>query len=154
MPQVTFTREPYGPGHVIACWDKGYQAPIFLVTNLDLAEEACFWYKKRFRIETFFSDQKSRGFHLHKSHLDTPERLATLMIAACLAYICMIFLGTFATQTGWDKVIHRTDRGDLSLFQLGLSLLAHFLNEGIPIPVAFQMDIHLLGVPHPLPADF
>lgn len=154
MPEVTFTREQYGPVHVIAWWEQGYKDPIFLVTNMELAEEACFWYKKRFRIETFFSDQKSRGFHLHKSHLDNPARLATLMIAACLAYIWMVFLGTFATQTGWNKVIHRTDRCDLSLFQLGLSLLEHFLNEGIPIPVAFQMDIHLNGVPHPLPADF
>jgi hypothetical protein len=154
MPDVAFTREQYGPVHVIAWWDKDYKDPIFLVTNMELAQEACFWYKKRFRIETFFSDQKSRGFHLHKSHLDTPARLATLMMAACLAYIWMIFLGTFATQTPWHKVIHRTDRCDLSLFQLGLSLLEHFLNEGIPIPVAFQMDIHILCVPHPLPADF
>ncbi len=154
MPEVTFTREQYGPVHVIAWWEQGYKDPIFLVTNMELAQEACFWYKKRFRIETFFSDQKSRGFHLHKSHLDNPERLATLMIAACLAYIWMVFLGTFATQTGWNKVIHRTDRCDLSLFQLGLSLLDYFLNEGIPLPVAFQMDIHLNGVPLPLPADF
>ena len=27
-------------------------------------EEARYWYAKRLRIETFFSDQKSRGFHL------------------------------------------------------------------------------------------
>ncbi len=154
IPDVYFTHELYGPVHVIAWWNKEYKDPIFLVTNMDLAEEACYWYKKRFRIETFFSDQKSRGFHLHKSHLDKPQRLATLMIAACLAYIWMVFLGTFAKQTGWHKVIHRTDRCDLSLFQLGLSLLEYFLNEGIPIPVAFQMDIHLRGVPHPLPDDF
>jgi hypothetical protein len=43
-------------------------------------------YGQRYDLETFFSDQKSRGFHLHKSHLDDPARLARLMIAACLAY--------------------------------------------------------------------
>ena len=143
IPTVDFTREQYGPVQVIAWWAKGNKKPLFLVTNMELAEEACFWYKKRFRIETFFSDQKSRGFHLHKSHLDQPERLATLMIAACLAYIWMVYLGNFAKCTGWDKVVHRTDRCDLSLFQLGLSLLEYFLNEGIPIPVAFQIDTHL-----------
>ncbi len=154
IPDVAFTRAQYGPVHVIAWWDKEYKDPIFLVTNMELAEEACFWYRKRFRIETFFSDQKSRGFHLHKSHIDKPERLAILMIAACLAYIWMVYLGTFAKHTGWHKVIHRTDRCDLSLFQLGLALLEYFLNEGIPIPVAFQMDPHLEGVPYPLPDDF
>jgi hypothetical protein len=40
---------------------------------------------------------------------------------------------------GWVAVIHRTDRCDLSLFQLGLRLLEHFLNQGIPIPVAFTV---------------
>ena len=154
IPAVAFTREQYGPVHVVAWWAKAYKKPIFLVTNMELAEEACFWYKKRFRIETFFSDQKSRGFHLHKSHLDQPERLATLMIAACLAYIWMVYLGAYARHTGWDKIIHRTDRCDLSLFQLGLSLLEHFLNEAIPIPVAFQMVAHIEGGPHPLPDDF
>jgi hypothetical protein len=33
---------------------------------MDAAEEACRYYQKRFRIETFFSDQQSRGFHIHK----------------------------------------------------------------------------------------
>jgi hypothetical protein len=151
IPDVTFSREQYGPVQVVAWWTKEYKKPIFLVTNLELAEEACFWYKKRFRIETFFSDQKSRGFHLHKSHLDKPERLATLMIAACLAYIWIVFLGAFAKHSAWDKIIHRTDRCDLSLFQLGLALLEHFLNECIPIPVAFQFSLPLPGVPYPLP---
>ena len=47
------------------------------------ADEACRLYAKRFRIETFFSDQKSRGFHLHQSHLADPTRLARLLMAAC-----------------------------------------------------------------------
>lgn len=139
LPQVTFTRQGYGPVHAIAWWAKGYKDPLYLITNLELAREACYWYAKRFKIETFFSDQKSRGFHLHKSHLSDPQRLSRLMMAACLAYIWIIYLGALAIRDGWHKIIHRTDRCDLSLFQLGLHLLEHFLNEGLPIPVAFQM---------------
>lgn len=139
LPGVSFTRQAYGPVHAIAWWKKGYQDPLYLITNLELAEEACYWYAKRFRIETFFSDQKSRGFHLHKSHLSDPARLARLMMAACLAYIWIVFLGALAMRDGWHRIIHRTDRCDLSLFQLGLRLLEHLLNEGMPIPVAFQM---------------
>src|SRR3990170_454538 len=74
LPEVLFTRQQYGPIHAIAWWRKGYKEPIYLVTNLELIEEACHWYAKRFRIETFFSDQKSRGFNLHKSHLFVPSR--------------------------------------------------------------------------------
>lgn len=153
LPEVNFTRQKYGPVQVIVWWAKGEAHPLYLVTNLELAAEACWWYKKRFRIETFFSDQKSRGFHLHQSHLAEPDRLATLMIAACLAYLWLVFLGRYAQKTGWGKVIHRTDRCDLSLFQLGLDLLEHFLNEGLSIPVAFQMSWRLEGVPYFRPEE-
>lgn len=139
LPNVTFTLQDYGPVLVIAWWKIGCEEPIYLVTNMEPVEEACYWYAKRFRIETFFSDQKSRGFNLHKSHISDPARLARLMIAACLAYIWIIYLGVIAKRDDWVKIIHRTDRCDLSLFQLGLNLLQHFLNEHFPIPVEFQM---------------
>jgi hypothetical protein len=138
IPNVQFTRQAYGPVTAIAWWQKGYQEPIFLVTNLELVHEACYWYKKRFSIETFFSDQKSRGFFLHKSHLNDPERLSKLMLAACLAYLWMVYLGVSAHRADQIKLIHRTDRCDWSLFRLGLSLLEFLLNEGKPIPVAFN----------------
>jgi hypothetical protein len=139
IPQVWYTKEGYGPVMVIARWERGFAHPLYLVTNFELPDEALYWYKKRFLIETFFSDQKSRGFRLHKSHISDPERLARFMMAACLAYIWIIYLGVLAKREGWVAIIHRSDRCDLSLFQLGLSLLAHFLDEGMTIPVAFQM---------------
>jgi hypothetical protein len=139
LPGVTFTRQEYGPVLAIAWWDEDYKEPIYLVTNMELADEACYWYAKRFRIETFFSDQKSRGFNLHKSHLAAPDRLARLLIATCLAYVWIIYLGVIAKRDEWVKIIHRPDRCDLSLFQLGLLLLDHFLNKHLSIPVAFHM---------------
>jgi hypothetical protein len=134
-----FTHQDYGPVTVIAWWAKEATKPIYLVSNLELADEACHWYRKRFHIETFFSDQKSRGFQIHKSHLSSPERLVRLLMAACLAYLWIVYLGTLAHVEGWVAIIHRTERCDLSLFQLGLRLLEHFLNEGMPIPVAFTV---------------
>ena len=94
------------------------------------ADEACRLYAKRFRIETFFADQKSRGFHLHQSHLADPMRLARLLMGACLAYIWIVYLGTIGEQDSWQSLLHRGDRCDLSLFQLGLRLLHYVLNEG------------------------
>lgn len=146
LHDVVFTGERYGPVQVIIQWQKGYQEPLYLVTNMELTEEACYWYAKRFRIETFFSDQKSRGVNLHKSHIADPARLARLMIAACLAYIWIVYLGVVAHHDNWVGIIHRPDRCDWSLFRLGLALLEHFLNEDIPIPVAFQMPEPLKSV--------
>src|SRR4029453_1842870 len=81
------------------------------------AEEACRLYAKRFRIETFFSDQKSRGFHIHKSHISDVQRLSRLLIAACLAYIWVVYLGSVCEKDQWRPIIHRRKRCDLSLFQ-------------------------------------
>jgi len=108
---------------------------------MDAAEEAGRYDQKRFRIETFFSDQKSRGFHMHKSHISDPQRLSRLLIAACLAYIWVIYLGSLGEQEEWRSIIHRHDRCDLSLFQLGLRILEHFLNEDLAIPVVFHITI-------------
>jgi hypothetical protein len=141
LKEVKLTRDAYGPVMVLSCWAKGYHEPLYLVSNLATAEEACRYYQKRFRIETFFSDQKSRGFHIHKSHIADPQRLSRLLIAACLAYIWIVYLGALCEKEGWRELIHRRKRCDLSLFQLGLRILEHFLNEELPIPVQFHGTI-------------
>jgi hypothetical protein len=141
FPEGRFTGDAYGPIRLICCWAKGYQEPLYLVTNMASAEEACRMYGKRLRIDPFFSDQKSRGFHLHKSHLSDPTRLSRLLIAACLAYIWIVYLGSVCVKDGWVSMIHRRDRCDFSLFQLGLRLLDHLFNEGLSIPVAFHIAI-------------
>ena len=135
-----FTRASYGPVQVVGWWAEGEKEPIYLVTNLTDIPQALAYYRKRFAIETFFSDQKSRGFQLHKSHLSDPTRLARLLMAACLAYLWIIYLGALAVDHGWVPYLHRADRCDLSLFQLGLRMLAHLLNEELPIPVAFYKE--------------
>lgn len=138
ISDVELTRNCYGPVTVLIWWDKAYDQPIYLVTNMACLEEACAYYRRRFRIETFFSDQKSRGFNLHKSHQADTQRLTRLLIPACLAYIWMIFLGETAEEDKEVmKQIHRTDRCDLSLFQIGLRYLDYLLNQGLHIPVNF-----------------
>ena len=135
------TEEAYGPILLLCCWAKGYKDPLYLITNMASADEPCRLYAKRFRIETFFSDQKSRGFHLHKSHISKPQRLSRLLMAACLASIWIVYLGSVCEKDGWVRILHRGARCDVSLFQLGLRLLEHFLNEDLSIPVAFHIVI-------------
>ncbi len=137
IADTVFTKAEYGPVLALGWWQKGYDEPIYLVTNLELAGEALYYYRKRFRIETFFSDSKSRGFRLERSHLAEPARLGRLLMVAALAYLWLVYLGTIAELEGWTSIIHRTERCDLSLFSLGLALLDHFTNHSLPIPVAF-----------------
>src|SRR5499426_4565148 len=141
LKEAYVTREAYGPIMVLCCWAKGYHEPLYMVSNLATAEEACRLYQKRFRIETFFADQKSRGFHIHKSHMSDVQRLSRLLIATCLAYIWLVYLGSIGAKDRWRHLIHRRKRCDLSLFQLGFRLLEYFLNEEMPIPVQFHVTI-------------
>jgi len=141
---VLVTQEAFGPVNLVTVWDKKCDEPIYLVTSFELADEAYHWYQRRMCIETFFSDQKSRGFGLHKSHISDPVRLSRILIAASLAYLWMIYLGVQAHLTKMTRIIHRTDRCDLSLFQLGLSLLNHLLNESLEIDIGFRLPIDFL----------
>ena len=94
-------------------------------------------YRLRFRIEALFADHKSRGLHMHKSHLSDPARLARLLIATSLAYLWVIAVGVFARANGWLERFHRTDRCDLSLFQIGLRAISYARRERLRVPVQF-----------------
>ena len=139
IADVAFTKAGYGPVTVVGVWESGYAEPLYLVTNMLLGEEALACYRRRYGIETFFSDQKSRGFHLSDSHLSDPARLCRLLIASCLAYIWMVCLGVHVQKKGHLPTIHRRKRCDLSLFQIGLVWLEHCLNEGLPLLVIFRL---------------
>lgn len=148
VPNTYVTAQSYGPLQVLAVWEVGYDAPIYLLTNLTEPEAAFDCYRKRSRVETFFSDQKSRGFHIHKSHLTDPTRLTRLLIAACLAYLWIVYLGVQAVTDKMLAVLHRLHRCDLSLFQLGLCYLSHCLNEDRALPVAFVLSLDGLTLIH------
>lgn len=139
VPGVSITGQGYGPVHLVVWHEARYEAPIYLVTSLALAEEAIYYYRFRFRIETLFSDQKSRGFHVQRSHLCDPARLSRLLMATALGYVWMIYLGAHALKEGWYRQFHRVDRCDLGLFQLGLRTLDYLLNQGVALLVAFNL---------------
>lgn len=137
LPDVGFTAAQYGPVLVSIIWDSRWDEPLILVSNLDLLEEAYHFYQRRFRIETFFSDQKSRGFYLSHSHISDTSHLERLLIGLCLAYLWIVCLGAWVVQTGRVPLIHRADRCDWSLFHLGLNWIEYCLNEGLPLRTRF-----------------
>jgi hypothetical protein len=62
IEEVAFTRQHYGSVLPVVWWRKDHQEPLYLISNMDLKEEVCRYYQKRFKIETFFSDQKAEVF--------------------------------------------------------------------------------------------
>ncbi len=137
---VGFTQTATVSLNLVGWWGSRYEEPIFLITNLSNAYQTCRYYRRRYRIETFFSDQKSRGFHIHKSHLSNPIRLSRLLIAACLAYIWMICQGLWVLATKNTGLIDRTDRVDKSIFRLGLDWLKYALKRNLDFEPIFQFQ--------------
>lgn len=137
LPDVAFTAQNYGPVLVSIIWEPRWDEPLILVSNLDFLREAYHFYKCRFRIETFFSDQKSRGFYLGHSHISNTAHLERLLMGLCLAYLWIVCMGAWVAQTGRVALIHRTDRCDWSLFHLGLDWIEHCLNKGLPLRTRF-----------------
>lgn len=131
---AAITAARYGPVAALAVWEASYDEPIYLVTTHTDLEYAEALYRRRATIETYFSDQKSRGFRINRSHLRDPGRLARLLIATTLAYLWVVYLGVIGRRDALRKRIHRLDRCDLSLFSLGLRLLAYCLRHRHPLP--------------------
>ena len=140
-PQVGFTQAGTVIVNVVGWWGSRHEAPLYLVSNLPDKFETCRYYRQRYRIETFFSDQKSRGFHIHKSHLSEPARVSRLLVAACLAYLWMILQGLQVITQKWTGLIDRTDRRDKSVFRLGLDWLRHCLKRNVAFEPLFWFQI-------------
>jgi len=112
--------ENYGP-IMLLFWAKGFQSRS-LSLNM-AAEEACRVYTQRFGSRRFSRIRKvGASICIHRIF---PILNASLVcfIAACLASIWIIYLGSICMKERWISIIHRGDRCDLSLFQLGLRLL-------------------------------
>lgn len=140
--QVGFTQEAAVCLNLVGWWSSRYEGPLYLVTSLDNGYQACKYYRRRFQIETFFSDQKSRGFHIHKSHLSDPARLSRLFLAACLAYLWMVCQGLLVIAEKKTGLIDRTERIDKSLFRLGLDWIHYALKSKLDFTPIFRFQLN------------
>lgn len=140
---ATFTQARYGPVLAVAVWEVRCDEPLFVVSKLTCAYSARDYYSKRSRTSCCLSDLKSRGFRLDKSHLDDPERLGRLVLAVVLAYWWLSYLGVVGRERAWDKLVQRTNRTDLSFFQLGWRILDEFLMGGRTVP--FGLDLLVMA---------
>jgi len=139
--EVDFTDEYYGPLNLVIWRPKQKKETFYLISNCSDPNKIKEFYKKRQIIETFFSDLKTKGFHLQKSHISDLRRLGNLMVAACIAYIWIVLLGKYALNKGLNKIFHRTDRCDLSLLQLGFRYIEHLINNNLTPPKINLLEV-------------
>jgi len=123
IENLYFNNEQYGAVNVLFWHGKGYEEPLFLVTNIDDGYLVQSYYIKRFLIETFFRDIKSKGFNIQKSGLRDPKKLSRLVMCCCFAFIFGILSGVKARKSKFYDFVCEQYEKSLSLFQLGLNFM-------------------------------
>ena len=141
-----FLEKKAGPLSSLSWCYKKDKHPHHIISTSQCPIQIKQWYKKRRIIETLFSDKKSRGFKLDKSHISDTIRIGRLMIATCLSYVWLVLLGDFAKSLELNKEFHRIERCDLSLLQLGFSLIEYMLKNDFLIPEMRFLQGNLLCV--------
>jgi hypothetical protein len=143
---VRFTMDHKFPGLTMtAYWQEGEEAPWCLISNLPASEQPHLIYEKRFWIETLFGNHKSRGFELARTHMEDPEHIDRLVLAIAIATCITLGLATDLVLKKKTYLVDRSDRRDLSLFQLGWRWLYRLLalDRLHELKMVFRWDFQL-----------
>lgn len=137
--EIAFVQNACQGHHAILWQDKNFESPIPLLTNMELGQMACAYYRKRFTIETLFKQMKSAGFQIHKSKLKGAYQVANLIIIVAFAFIFTFCLGLLlkkATKTTLQLFV-RADRVDK---MSPITIAQKCIRQNLSIALAFFSD--------------
>lgn len=123
--------------NVLAHWKIGEKEPWLLATNLPSLGEALTAYKRRMWIEEMFGDLKSNGFDLESTHLRSVFKLHRLTFAVVLLFLELVTLGSKVIKNGLRHLVDRSDRRDLSIFEIGLYMRERLLANAADLSLDF-----------------
>lgn len=127
--------------NLLAYWKLGEDQPWLLATNLPSSQTALKAYGYRMWIEEMFGDMKDHGFDLESSRLGSFLRLSRLTLVVALLYVWMMATGSRVIKNSWRSQVDRSDRRDLSLFQIGLRFIERLITNAKIVPVAFTPSL-------------
>lgn len=125
LQDAYMTKKRYGLINALVWHNRKHKKPIYLISNIEWAKDIMDLYKKRFSIETIFSDIKSRGFNINKVRIKDTNRINSLLIIVALTYLMVFALGTYKDhfESLLPLVVNRVDRlNQYSPFFIGLAI--------------------------------
>lgn len=137
--EVQLTLKYAHPTNLLAHWQIGEAEPWLLATNLPQPRLTLRVYGRRMWVEEMFGDFKGHGFHLAKTHLQQVARLSRLTLAIALLYVWLVAIGTRIIKNGERYQVDRTERRDLSIFQIGLRWIERRLTNARPIKIHLSL---------------
>jgi hypothetical protein len=129
------TRKHDRPANLLAYWAPGEKTPWLLATNLPSAFATLKAYSRRGWIDEMFGDLKKNGFDLESSHLHNFLRLSRLTFAVVLLHVWLMTTGANIIDTPQRRLVDRSDRRDLSIFQIGLRFIERCLTNALDFSV-------------------
>ena len=127
------TRKHNRPTNLLAYWAPGEKTPWLLATNLLSGFSTLKAYSRREWIDEMFGDLKKNGFNLESSHLHDFLRLSRLTLAVALLHTWLMITGAKLIDTPECHLVDRSDRRDLSIFQIGLRSIERWLTNSIDV---------------------
>jgi hypothetical protein len=144
--KVSYTEQHQIPDLTVTIhWGTEFDEPLCLVSNLSPAEAPQLIYEFRFWVETLFGNHKSRGFQLARTQMTNPDHIDRLVLALAIATCIALGLGTDLIVSNRTHLVDRSDRRDLSLFQLGWRWLYRLLalDRLDELKIVFRWDFKL-----------
>jgi Transposase DDE domain len=123
------------PVNLLVHWKVGEKEPWCLATNLPERPMALRFYARRMWIEEMYGDFKKHGFDLERTMLRHFLRLSRLTLAVAILYVWLVSVGTRTIRSGLRDQVDRTDRRDLSIFQIGLRYIERCLTNALSFQI-------------------
>jgi hypothetical protein len=124
------------PTNLLVHWQSGEKEPWCLATNFPDRDLTLRYYRRRMWIEEMFGDLKKHGFDLESTMLHTFLRLSRLTLAVACLYVWLISLGGRTIRRGWRPLVDRSDRRDLSIFQIGFRFIQRSLTNALHFSIS------------------
>jgi hypothetical protein len=129
------TRKHNRPTNLLAYWAPNEKTPWLIANNLSSGFATLKAYSRREWIDEMFGDLKKNSFNLESSHLRDFLRLSRLTLAVALLQTWLVSTGSNLIDTPERSLVDRSDRRDLSIFQIGLRYIERCLTNSIDIIV-------------------
>jgi hypothetical protein len=138
---TVFVPDALNGANAVYWHEKRFKDPIFLLTNMEVGNMACRYYKKRFKIETMFKHLKSKGFQLHKTQLQCAIKISNLIMVAAMAFIFTFCFGCFLKFKTPSDDLEKFVRKD-KLNKIGFIILAQTCwNDDFQLALLFFSDL-------------
>jgi hypothetical protein len=139
--RIFFIPDALPLAHAVYWHGKKHVKPLFLLTNFELGQDACDYYRRRFKIETLFKHLKSAGFYLHKTRLKCPYKLSNLIIVVAFAFVISFCMGLFIKQKQSIKTTELIVRKDRLIKICPLAIAQLAISHGCECVMAFFSEL-------------